>query len=366
MKNISLNNKEIFESKLTITTNCILRCRYCFVNKPNRIQKMDLKTAKAAVDFIIANGPKDKIIKIYGGEPMLNFDILSELVSYINKKKSLKTNLTLSLCTNAVILKPEHIDFFKKNNFLLAISFDGKKETHDKFRKLGNGQGSFDIVVSNLKLLFQKINKRNVAANISIVVLEVGKMFENFKYVISKGFDTVNLEPIYGFGNWEESNQKEFESQMEKIIKYILNGIPKNQFVFLTTINRELKYRTLSRLKKGVCLFNQFLEVYPNGEMAFSSFFFNLPLAQRKKYIIGNVLNDGLKSKYRSCEYKDGDKCQKCLMEYFDIPDNSQSSKVVQKRNLLSIQTAEYLNNMAQDNNLFNKYIKEAKRHICF
>ncbi|MBU2472838.1 4Fe-4S cluster-binding domain-containing protein [Patescibacteria group bacterium] len=366
MKSISLNNKKIFESKLTITTNCTLRCKYCFVNKLNRIQKMDLKTAKAAVDFIMVNGPKDKIIKIYGGEPMLNFDILPKLVSYINKKKSSKTNLTLSLCTNAVILKPEHIDFFKKNNFLLAISFDGKKETHDKFRRFENDQGSFNIVTFNLKLLLQKISKRNIATNISVVASEAGKMFENFKYVIFKGFDTVNLEPIYGFGNWEENHQKEFENQMGKIIKYILNGIPKNQFVFLTTINRELKYRTLSRLKKGVCLFNQFLEVYPNGEMAFSSFFFNLPLAQRRKYIIGNVLNGGLKSKYRSCEYKDGDKCQKCLIEYFDISDNSQSSKVVQKRNLLSIQTAEYLNNMAQDNNLFKEYIKEANRHICF
>jgi len=263
-------------------------------------------------------------------------------------------------------IRSSFIDFFKKNNFSLVISFDGKKETHDKFRKLENGQGSFDIVVSNLKLLFQKINKRKVAANIGIVVSEVENLFENFKYVISKGFDTVNFEPIYGFGKWEENHQKEFENQMEKIIKYILNGIPKNRFIFLTTINRELKYRTLSRLKKGVCLFDQFLEVYPNGEMGFSSFFFSLPLAQRKKYIIGNVLNGGLKDKYRFCEYEDGDKCQKCLMEYFDIFDDSQSSKVVQKRNSLSIQTAEYLNNMAQNDNLFNKYIKEAKKHICF
>jgi len=269
------------------------------------------------------------------------------------------------LCTNAVLLEQKHIDFFKKHKFQLAISLDGKKITHDRFRKFRDGKGSFDIVVRNLAFLFQNIKKENIAANIGIVPSEVRRLFDNYKYIISLGFDTVNLEPIYGFEIWDEKNQKEFEKQMKKIIDFILKGIHKKQFLFLTTINRELKYKTLSRLNKGVCLFDQFLEIYPNGDMGFSSFFFNLPEPQRQRYIVGNVAKQEIRAKYISCRYSKK-KCQNCWANYFNIFDKSQGSEIVRKRNFLSIQYADYFKEMAKNNPLFKEYINKAKQHICF
>jgi len=365
MKQILLKNKEIFEMKLTITTNCILRCDYCFVKKPKKLEMMDYNTAKAAIDFFLKFGKKNKILKIYGGEPLLNFRLLKKIIPYTTKNIPLNNSLTLSLCTNTVLLRPEHINFFKRYNFQLAISFDGKKRTHDKFRKFRDGKGSFDIVVRNLALLFKDIKKENIAANIGIVPSEVRRLFDNYKYIVSLGFDTVNLEPIYGFEIWDKKNQKEFEKQMKKIIDFILKGIHKKQFLFLTTINRELKYKTLSRLNKGVCLFDQFLEIYPNGDMGFSSFFLNLPESQRQRYIIGNVAKQEIKVAYSFCRYNKKN-CQNCLIDYFNIFDKSQSSEIVRKRNFLSIQCANYLKEMAQNNPLFKEYINKAKQHICF
>ena len=365
MRQILLKNKKIFETKLTITTNCILRCDYCFVKKPKKLEIMDYKTAKAAIDFFLKFGKKDKILKIYGGEPLLNFGLLKKIIPYTIKNIPLNNGLTLSLCTNAVLLRPEHIDFFKKHKFQLAISFDGKKITHDKFRKFRDGKGSFDTVVKNLAFLFQNFKKQDVAANVGIVPSEVGRLFDNYKYIISLGFDTVNLEPIYGFEIWDEKNQKEFGKQIKKIIDFILEGIPKKQFLFLTTINRELKYKTLSRLNKGVCLFDQFLEIYPNGDMGFSSFFFNLPEPQRQRYIVGNVAKQEIRAKYISCRYSKK-KCQNCWANYFNIFDKSQGSEIVRKRNFLSIQYADYFKEMAKNNPLFKEYINKAKQHICF
>ena len=359
-----LLNKEIFEMKLSITTDCVLRCRYCFVDKNN--QKMEWKVAKKAIDFFLNSKGKNKILKIYGGEPLLNFNIVKKIVPYAKKQAISKNiNLTFSLCTNAVLLEQKHIDFFKKHKFQLAISLDGKKITHDRFRKFRDGKGSFDIVVRNLAFLFQNIKKENIAANIGIVPSEVRRLFDNYKYIISLGFDTVNLEPIYGFEIWDEKNQKEFEKQMKKIIDFILKGIHKKQFLFLTTINRELKYKTLSRLNKGTCLFDQFLEIYPKGDMGFSSFFFNLPEPQRQKYIIGNVAKQEIRAKYISCRYSKK-KCQNCWANYFNIFDKSQGSEIVRKRNFLSIQYANYFKEMAKNNPLFKEYINKAKQHICF
>lgn len=361
-------NKEIFEMKLSITTDCVLRCDYCFVNKERKNSKMNLKIAKKAIDFFLNSGGKEKVLKIYGGEPLLNFETIKKIVPYtIKQAQKEKINLTLSLCTNAILLKPEYIDFFKKYKFQLAISFDGNKETHNKFRKFPDGSGSFNIVKKNLQYLFKKIDKKNVAANMAIAPSEVGKMFKNFQYILNTGFDTLNLEPIHGFQKWTPEKQRKFEEEMKKIIDFIVKEIYRGNFYFLTTINRELKYKTLTKLKEGVCMFHQFLEIYPAGEMGFSSFFFNLLEKKQKKYIIGNVAEEKIKSKYKNCSYsKNSEQCQKCYDNYFDIPDESLSSKIVKIRNLFSIDIANEIQDKAKSNRFFKDYVKEAKKHICF
>lgn len=368
MRQILLKNKEIFEMKLTVTTDCILRCDYCFVDKQRKNSKMDLKTAKKSIDFFLTTKGKEKILKIYGGEPLLNFEVIKKIVPYaFGKAREKKINLTFSLCTNAILLKPEYVKFFKKNKFQLAISFDGSKETHDKFRKFPNGLGTFNKVKTNLQYLFKKIDKKDVAANMAIAPSEAGKIFKNFRNVLKVGFDTLNLEPIYGFGKWTFEKQKQFQRGMEAITDFILQEIPKGRFYFLTTINRELKYQTLSKLQNGVCLFHQFPEVYPDGRIGFSSFFLNLPEKEQKQYIAGNLAESEVKNKYKNCSYLENNRrCQRCLENYFDRPDESLSSKIVEIRNLLSITLANQIQEKAKTHPLFKKYVQEAKKHICF
>jgi uncharacterized protein len=360
-KSALLRNKEIFEMKLSVITDCILRCDYCFVDKQKRNSKMDLKTAQKSIDFFLNTRGKEKILKIYGGEPLLNFKIVKKIVPYAFKKASeRKINLILSLCTNTILLKPEHLDFFKKNKLHLAISFDGDKETHNKFRKFPEGRGTFDKVKKNLSCLFKKIDKKDVMANMAIVPSEVGKTFRNFKNVLRAGFDTLNLEPIYGFQKWTQKKQKEFQKRMGEITNFIIQEIPKGNFYFLMTVNRELKYQTLSKFKKGVCLFYQFPEVYFNGRIAFSSFFLNLPEKEQKKYIVGNLVKSEIKNKYKNCSFlENSKKCQKCLEDYFDRPDESQSSKIVEIRNLLSINLANQIKKRAESDLIFKKYVQE-------
>lgn len=354
--------------KLTIVTNCILRCDYCFVDKKRSNQKMTLETAKKSIDFFLRSEGKDKILKIYGGEPLLNFEVVKNVVPYAKKiAKKRGINLTFSLCTNAVLLGSEHIDFFKKNKFQLAISFDGGKKTHDKFRKFADGRGTFDIIKNNFQYLFRTVDKKDAAANMSIVPSEAINMVQNFKQILKVGFDTLNIEPIYGFKKWTGKNYQHFLKGMKRITSFIVTEISRDNFIFLTTINREIKYNTLSKLNQGVCLFHQFPEIYPDGKIGFSSFFLNLPEKMQTKYIVGNVVEEEIKDKYEKCSYSPkSQQCRICQESYFDIPDKSLSSQIVQVRNLLSIDLANQIRAKAKKEVLFKKYIQEAKKHICF
>lgn len=365
---IALKNKKIFEMKLSITTDCVLRCTYCFVNKNGINSEMDFNTAQKAIDFFLNSGGKDKILKIYGGEPLLNFKVIKDIIPYAKKLARQKNkNLTFSLCTNALLFNSNYANFFKKNKFQLAISFDGRRATHDKFRKFPDGKGTFTRITNNLKHLFKITDKKNAAANMSIVPSESKNIVKNFKYILDTGFDTVNLEPIYGFQKWSIKNFQEFKDAMKFISRLIISEIVKRNFIFLTTINRELKYKTLSKLKEGVCLFHQFPEIYPDGSLGFSSFFLNLPKNKEEEYIIGNVAKGKIKKEYKNCVFsKKSKRCRRCSENYFDIPDKSMSSKIVEMRNIFSIDLAKQINDKAKNNPIFRDYIQEAKKHICF
>jgi uncharacterized protein len=360
------NKKEIFEMKLTVATDCILRCKYCFVDKSVKT-RMSLATAKKAIDFFLGTSGKDKILKMYGGEPLLNFELVKAVVPYAKKIATKRgVNLTLSLCTNAVMLSRAHLDFFKKYNFQLAISFDGRKKTYDKNRQFPDGSGAFDRVVVKFPALFETMRRRNVAANMSIVPSQSKNIISNFEYVLESGFDTINLEPVYGFERWTAGDFSQFEKAIKFIAKKIILEAKNGNFIFLTTANRELKYKTLSKLKNGVCLFHQFPEIYPDGRIGFSSFLLNLPKKKQAKYIVGNV-NESVKDVYRSCVFdKKSAVCRDCYSAYFDIPNESMSSGIVKLRNLVSIELARKIELESKKNLIFKKYIKEAKKHICF
>lgn len=352
--------------KLAVTTSCVLRCDYCFVDKNQ--EKMPLETAKKAIDFFLLSQGKEKILKIYGGEPLLNFSIVEESTFYAKKlARKKRKNLTLSICTNAVLLKKKHIDFFRENDFQLAISIDGRRETHDRFRKFPNGEGVFCAMSASFEYLFKTMDKRDMAANMSIVPSEAKNIIKNFRFILGLGFNSVNLEPVYGFQRWSHEDIQQFKNALGFISKLIISQIFKGNFIFLTTINRELRYKTLSKFKDGTCLFYQLPEVYPNGDVAFSSFFLNLPKEKRGKYIAGNVATGECDDRYRQCRFSRGSKiCTECVRNYFDAPSGSSSSDAIKIRNSFSIKLAKIITAKSKENDNFKQYIHEAKRHICF
>lgn len=147
---------------LQVTQQCNLRCQYCvysggYTNRhhANRIMTLDL--AKKGIDYFIAHSfeNNDLYLSFYGGEPLLQFDLIKEAVSYINSKVEGK-RVYFSMTTNATLLKGEIADYLVENDFEITISLDGSQEEHDKNRKFVNGQGSFTTIMKNIKELMRK------------------------------------------------------------------------------------------------------------------------------------------------------------------------------------------------------------------
>lgn len=150
---------------LQVTRNCNFSCRYCSFTNNKEIQRnhekknMSIKIAKKCVDFLYNHSfDTNKVnISFYGGEPLINYKLIYEIVKYSNAKFHSK-KIDYSMTINGSLLTKEIIYFLIENNFKLSISIDGPKEIQNFHRKYStNGGDTFDIVYSNI-MLIKEIN----------------------------------------------------------------------------------------------------------------------------------------------------------------------------------------------------------------
>ena len=82
------------------------------------------------------------IIGFYGGEPLLEFELIKKCVKYARKELKGK-QINFALTTNATLLNDEIINYFIEHSFIVTVSIDGPKEMHDDERRFAkNNKGS--------------------------------------------------------------------------------------------------------------------------------------------------------------------------------------------------------------------------------
>jgi uncharacterized protein len=149
---------------LMLTKTCNLRCRYCY-GIENRYEDagemMSIDTARKSVDFLIQTSGRRGRLRIFffGGEPLLNFDVLKETVEYsIAQAKRARKQVNFSITTNGLLLTEDVERFLLDHDFAMMISVDGPKECHDAMRRNKSGEGSYEDVVKNVRRLLDRIS----------------------------------------------------------------------------------------------------------------------------------------------------------------------------------------------------------------
>ena len=169
---------------LQVTQNCNLRCKYCvysgsYINRTHTNKRMTFETAKKAVDFYFSHSTnKDVgIISFYGGEPLLEFELIQEIVAYCRKLYRGK-NVRFNMTTNATLLTDAIVKYLYENDFNLTISLDGPQNVHDQSRVFAdNHSGTFEKIMENLDEIGQKypVYMNNISFN---AVLDTSNDFQ--------------------------------------------------------------------------------------------------------------------------------------------------------------------------------------------
>ena len=163
---------------LQITQNCNLRCAYCPYTENNgddRLhsnKKMTRQTAYSAINYLQEHSIDSEVLVVgfYGGEPLLEFDLIKEVVEY-TEKRFIGKQVIFSITTNATLLDEKKLSFFNKHNVMLMVSLDGPQKVNDKNRVFSsNNRGSFQIVMEKLNLIAEKYPYLKKKTTINMVV----------------------------------------------------------------------------------------------------------------------------------------------------------------------------------------------------
>lgn len=170
-------NENIAQMALQVTQQCNFRCAYCAYcasdfefQRDHSSKRMSIETALTAVDFFAARcgNQEAPVIAFYGGEPLLEFPLIQQVVQYAVEKLYGK-NLRFTITTNASLLRPDIARFLLENNFMTLISLDGTSETHDRSRRFAsNGRGSFSVIRHNLEIIKEQYPEFEFSFNIVV------------------------------------------------------------------------------------------------------------------------------------------------------------------------------------------------------
>lgn len=186
---------------LHIAHTCNLNCSYCFASQGKYHGEralMSFETGKRALDFLVENsgGRTNLEVDFFGGEPLMNFDVVKQLVAYarsIEKQAGKKFRFTLT--TNGVLIDDDVIDFANKEMSNVVLSLDGRKEVHDRFRVDYAGKGSWEKIVPK----FQKLVQARGGANYYMrgtFTHHNPDFLKDIQTMLDLGFNELSMEPV--------------------------------------------------------------------------------------------------------------------------------------------------------------------------
>ncbi|ASQ90498.1 hypothetical protein CHL67_05795 [Prosthecochloris sp. GSB1] len=140
---------------LSITEKCNFRCEYCYYSgaypdsRHHSEKRMSHEIALKAIEWYLGFEREEYRIGFYGGEPLLDFDLIRKAVDHAERFGVKRP--VFALTTNGDLLTQEVCGFLARKRFETFVSLDGPAHIHDRYRKDGAGAPTYGKIMKNLK-----------------------------------------------------------------------------------------------------------------------------------------------------------------------------------------------------------------------
>ncbi|MCR5452127.1 MAG: thioether cross-link-forming SCIFF peptide maturase [Lachnospiraceae bacterium] len=311
---------------LHIAHDCNLACRYCFASEGEYHGEralMSFEVGKAALDYLVANsGSRHNLeVDFFGGEPLLNFDVVKQLVEYgrsIENEHDKRFRFTLT--TNGVKLDDDIMEFANKEMANLVLSIDGRKEVHDHMRPFRGGQGSYDMILPKFKKAAESRNQTDYYVRGTYT--HFNKDFSNdVLHLADQGFEQISVEPVVALPTEEYALKEEdlpqlfeeYDRLAAEMLKRNSEGRGFNFFHFMIDLEGgPCVYKRLSGCGSGT----EYLAVTPWGDL--------YPCHQfvgNEEFLMGNVFDgitrQDIRDEFAACNVYSKPGCQDCFAKFY-------------------------------------------------
>ena len=187
---------------LHIAHTCNLNCSYCFASQGKYHGDralMSYEVGKRALDFLIENsGSRHNLeVDFFGGEPLMNFDVVKQLVAYARSiEKQHNKHFRFTLTTNGVLIDDDVIDFANREMSNVVLSLDGRKEVHDRYRVDYAGNGSWEKIVPKFQKLVAARDGKNYYMRGTFTHANPDFTKDLFHMADDLGFTELSMEPV--------------------------------------------------------------------------------------------------------------------------------------------------------------------------
>jgi len=275
------------ELLLMIALDCNMRCGYCYGDGGSYKRErtlMSTETAFKAVDCALSLGDI-KVITFFGGEPLLNFNLIKEVVQRV------EPDITCGIITNGTIMNEEIAEFIKEHALPLTISIDGPEKVHNAGRCYPDGSGTHKKVVETMEMLKSVGIPFAIEATYTKKALNLGYSAKDVLEYLYQFTPTINFasvgvvdDPEYRLSPQE---LRDFRIQcIDFAFDKIQKGEPINVFDITALVSNIASPERV--ISKVFCPYHvRRFAVFPNGD-AYPCY-----LLMDEKYKYGNVFDPG-------------------------------------------------------------------------
>ncbi len=311
---------------LHVAHDCNLRCAYCFAGEgeyKGERSLMSFEVGKRAFDFLIENSGTRKNLEVdfFGGEPLMNFEVVKQLVAYGREQEKIHNkNFRFTITTNGVLLNDEVMDFCNKEMSNVVLSMDGRPEVNDRLRKTRNGEGSYAVIVPRFLEMARRRGQKDYYMRGTYTHYNTD--FSNdILHMADLGFKELSMEPVVAspsdpYALREEDLPillKEYEKLAVEMIRRRRNG---NGFNFYHYSIDLMGGPCIVKRISGCGVGTEYMAVTPCGDL--------YPCHQfvgEQEFLLGNVFtgvtNQKVCDEFKLCNVYAHKECKDCFARLY-------------------------------------------------
>lgn len=311
---------------LNIAHDCNLRCKYCFAStgdfgKGRKL--MTFETGKKAIDFLLEKSLDRKNLELdfFGGEPLMNFDVVKQIVEYARSREAeYGKKFRFTITTNGVLLDDDKIDFINREMSNVVLSIDGRKEVNDYMRKRVDGSGCYDKIMPAFKKLVEKRGDKEYYVRGTFTKNNLDFSNDVFD-LYNNGFDQISVEPVVCEASADYAITekklpaifKEYERLAERILENEKKGKRFNFFHFMLDLDQGPC--AIKRLRGCGCG-NDYVAITPDGDIYPCHQFVGI-----EEFKMGNIdegtFDTNMKSYFSKTHVYTKPECKKCWAKFY-------------------------------------------------